>query len=367
MRVSATRVMGVSRRSFSSRALAAVVARVALAGLLAMLALAAWLAPLPSARAAALLDSGSVTVDIQQPQAHGGVAEGPVGANVLVQGAVPGGDNVTIGYAPQSAGCQSGFQPVPGAQPTIAPNGQFTATFAWPSASDVNTEYYVCAQDTNVPTIGQSTILFRVDAGDAPSIQAQATDNPNAPTAVPGTPTPAPTATPPDGKLYSGGFVQITGVNFTPGGQPFLIFLTAGPFSPSSYNPNAALPVISGDKRTASDGSFTVVVQLPAGETGSLTLSAVSQDGTANTLPTLVGSQNVTVITPPATPTPIPTTTTTVQPTATAGNNGGGGGKSPDPIQITILIGLGVLSVILFIIGVAFLISASSMPRPQQL
>ncbi|HEX9038060.1 MAG TPA: hypothetical protein VF808_13835 [Ktedonobacterales bacterium] len=357
MRVWAT---GVGRWS---RARARLAAKTALAALIAALALAAWLLPLSSARAAARDASGVVTIDIQKPQASGGVAEGPVGANILAQGAVPAGDSVTIGYAPQSAGCQSGFQAVPGAQPSVASDGTFTVTFSWPSSSNVNTEYYVCAQDSAVSTIGQSNILFRVDAGSAPAIQAQAVADPNAPTVAPGTPTPAPTATPGDGKFYIGGFAQVTGVNFTPGGQNISFFLTPGPFAPSSYNPNSALKVVSGDIRTASDGSFTVVVQLPTGEAGALTLSAVSQDGTAQTLPTLVGSQTVTLVTPPATPTPIPTTQATVQPTTTPG--GSGKNRAPGPIRIAGLIGLGVLSVILFIIGVAFLISASSMPKPE--
>ena len=363
MRVSATGVMTGIRRW--SPALARPAARASLVGLLAMLALAAWLLPLSSARAASMAP-GSVTVDIQKPQAHGGVAEGPVGANILVQGAIPAGDSVTIGYAPQTTGCQSGFLAVPNAQPTVGSDGNFTATFSWPTTSDVNTEYYVCAQDASVSTIGQSNVLFRVDAGSAPAIQVQTVDNPNAPTAVPGTPTPAPTATAPDGKTYSGGYVQVTGANFTPGGQNISFFLTPGPFSPSSYDPNAALKVVSGDIRTASDGSFTVVVQLPTGETGDLTLSAVSQDGTNQTLPTLVGSQSLSVIVSPATPTPNPTISPTVQTTVTPGGTGNQNGNGPGALKITGLIGLGVLSVILFITGVAFLISASSMPKQPQ-
>jgi hypothetical protein len=362
MRVSATGVMTGIRRC--GQALARPAARVSLIALLAVLALAAWLLPRSSARAASMDASGAVTVSLQRPQPNGGVAEGPVGANVFVNGSVPAGDTVTIGFAPQSAGCQTGFQAIPNAQPSVGSDGTFTAAFPWPAATTVNTEYFICAQDASVTTIGQSTDVYRVDAGAPPAIQVQSVENPNAPTPAAGTPTPAPTATAPDGKIYSGAFVQVAGANFTPGGQSVLLFLTPGRFAPSSYNPNSALQVVSGDPRTASDGSFTVIVQLPPGESGDLTLSAVSQDGTAQTLPTLLASQELSIIQAPATPTPLPTTSPTVQVTVTPGGSGSNH-RAPGPYKITLLIGLGVLSVILFIIGVAFLISASSMPKPE--
>ena len=99
MRVSVTGVMRWSR------ALARPAARASLGGLIASLALVAWLIPLSTAHAASLDANNPVTIDIQNPQASGGVAEGPVGANIFAQGAAPAGDSVTIGYAPQSAGC----------------------------------------------------------------------------------------------------------------------------------------------------------------------------------------------------------------------------------------------------------------------
>ncbi len=360
MRVS---VPGVLRWS---RALARPAARASLAGMVATLALAAWIVPLSTARAASLDANNPVTVDIQKPQASGGVVEGPVGANIFAQGAVPAGDGVTIGYAPQSTGCQSGFQQISNAQPNVQANGNFGVSFKWPDAANaVNTEYYVCAEDTTTSLIGQSTILYRVDAASAPSISVEQVDNPNAPTPIPGTPTPAPTATAPAGKVYGGGYLQITGVNFTPGGQNLSFFLTTGAFTPSDYNPGSALTVVSGDIRTASDGSFQVVVQLPSGETGDLTISAVSQDGTGDLLPTLVASKRLSIIVAPATPTPQPTVSPTVQSTATPGNGSGTKKRAPGPLRITGLIGLGMLSVILFIIGVGFLMSASSMPKSQ--
>jgi hypothetical protein len=340
-------------------------ARVALGALVLALALAGWLISPSGARAARLDSNSPVTIDIQNPQPRGSVAQGPVGANIYAQGATQPGDQVIIGFASQDTGCQSGFQQIDNAQPTVDPTGQFTVAFKWPDAANtVNTEYYLCAQDTTSDTIGQSQEVYQVLSADAPAINVQQVDNPTAPTAVPGTPTPAPTATAPAGKVYSGGYLQIQGANFVPGGQNISFFLTPGAFTPGDFVPGNALNVVSGNTRTANDGSFQVVVQLPAGETGSLTVSAISQDGTGALLPTLVGSQRLSIITPPATPTPQPTVSPTVQATGTVGN-GNGSGRPPGPLKVTALIGLGTLSVILFIVGVSFLISASSMPKPE--
>ncbi len=359
MRVSVTGVMRW-RRTLARSAM-----RASLGGLIAALALAAWIAPLSTARAAGQDANGPVTIDIQHPQASGGVAQGPVGANIYAQGTAPAGDTVTIGYAPQnSGGCQSGFQAISGLQASAQQDGAFSITFQWPDAANaVNTEYYLCAQDTSASAMGQSQTLFLVNAGSAPAIEVQPVDNPSAQTPGPGTATPAPTATPPDGKVYSGGYLQITGTNFTPGGQSLYFFLTPGAFTASDYDPNSALPIVSGDNRTASDGGFQVVVQLPSGETGQFTISAVSRDGTRSLLPTLVASQPLSIIIAPATPTPLPTVSPTLVTTPTPGN--GQRHAAPGPFKITGLIGLGMLSVILFIIGVAFLISASSMEKPQ--
>src|SRR5579859_7831369 len=81
MRVSVT---GATRRS---RALARIAARASLGALVATLALAAWLIPLSTARAASL-DPSTVSIDIRNPQPTGGIAEGPVGANIVADGAV---------------------------------------------------------------------------------------------------------------------------------------------------------------------------------------------------------------------------------------------------------------------------------------
>jgi hypothetical protein len=336
--------------------------RVSLSVALALLALLAWTLPLATARAASM-DANSVTIEIRNPQPSGGVAEGPVGTNIYAQGQVGAGDTVAIGYADQGTGCQSGMNTISGLTPSVQANGQFTVAFTWPDAANtVNAEYNLCAQDTTTNTIGQSTTLFRVDNANAPTITIQAAGEPNAPTVGPGTPTPAPTATAQSGQAYIGGFLQINGSNFTRGGQSLLFFLTPGQFSASDYNPDSALKVASGDSRSDSNGAFQVIVQLPTGETGNFVVSAVSEDGGSGVLPSLLASQNISLTAAPATPTPLPTATTPTTPTPTG--HSGTRGRPVGPYRITLLIGLGVVSVILFIIGVAFLVSASSLPKP---
>ncbi len=252
-----------------SRALARPAAWASLGALIASLALMAWLIPLSTARAASLDASSPVTIDIQNPQASGGVVEGPVGANIFAQGAAPAGDSVTIGYAPQSVGCASGFQAISGAQPNIQANGNFTVAFQWPDAANtVNTEYYLCAQDTTANAIGQSTVLYRVDAASAPAISVQPVDNPNAATPAPGTPTPAPTVTPPDGKVYGGGYPPDNRDELHARRPEHLVLPDTGGVHPSDYNPDAALTVVSGNIRTDNTGGFTVVVRASDGRDG---------------------------------------------------------------------------------------------------
>jgi hypothetical protein len=104
-------------------------------------------------------------------------------------------------------------------------------------------------------------------------------------------------------------------------------------------------------------------VQLPKGETGNLAIFATSRDGSqGQVLPSLVATADIILTAPPATPTPGPTATASV--TATPSNGSGNQKSSVSAGQMSALIGLGALSVIFFIMGIAFLVSAASMPKP---
>jgi hypothetical protein len=342
----------------------------ALAGALALtlaLALGA-LTPGAQAAPAAKGDPGSVSLDIAQPAPNNGIAEGPVGANLLVQGHATAGDAIQIGIAPRNTGCTSGFQPLSVAAIALS-DGSFSGSFAWPQiANNVGDRYYVCAQDTTASAIGASKTLFQVDSSDAPAISVTQVNDPNAATPGAGTPTATP-PNPPDGTLYAGGFIEVKGQNFTPGGTQIQILVTPGQLTPATAS-TPPLQIVKGQTVTKHDGSFDVFAQLPSGQTGQFYISATSSDGTSSVLPTLVGSQSAKIALAP-TPTPSPTATAGITPTATPKSGGTVTPPSSGPGTGRVIgaIALGLFSAIFFILGVAMLISASGMGeapgRPQ--
>lgn len=330
----------------------------ALAGALA-LALGA-MGPVALAAPKTNADPGSISLDIVQPAGNNNIAEGPVGANISVQGNATAGDSINLGVASRGDGCATGFQQLNGVTATAQADGSFTATFQWPQiANNVGERYFVCAQDTTNSAIGASQTLFQVDSSDAPSITVTQVSDPTAPTPGAGTPTPQPPS-PPDGSIYAGGFIEVKGQNFTPGGTPIQIVLT-----PSQLTLGTALsplPLVSGEARTTHNGSFDIIVQAPSGQTGQFYISATSTDGTGSTLPTLVGSESVQVVLQPTpTPGPTPTATPKASPTTDTGGTNVKNSSGPGPARIIGAIALGLFSAIFFIIGVAMLISASGM------
>lgn len=329
--------------------------------LLALAALA------PVAQAAAGLPNDSVSLDIVQPSSSGGVAEGPVGANVVVQGTATAGDAIQLGVASHSDGCQTGFQPVNGASAATQSSGSFTIAFPWPQiANTVGARYNVCAKDTtnSSASIGSSATLFQVDSADAPTLTTVvAVNDPNAAAPGPGTPTPGPLNAP-EGTLYLGGYVEIKGANFTPGGTPIVVVLSPTQLSPGASAP-PPLQTVKGSNITRRDGSFDLVAKLPAGQEGTLFLSVTTSDGTQQSLPTLVASQQVQIVAAPVA-TAAPTPTSTIEPTPTRAAGGGGsssqdGSKGPSTGRIIGAIVLGLFAALSFILGMAMLISASGM------
>lgn len=328
------------------------------------------LAPGAQAAAATNADSTTVTLDISQPSANNGVAEGPVGANLAVQGTATAGDTITFGVAPRGAGCTTGSQPLNGVTATVQPDGTFSTSFAWPQiASTVGARYYVCAQDTTTNAVGASQTLFQVDSADPPSITVQQVKDPTAPPPGPGTPTPV-APNPPDGTYYTGGYIEVKGQNFTPGGTQVQILVTQGQLTPATAT-TPPLQIVKGVAQSSRNGGFDVVAQLPSGQTGQFYISATSSDGTSAVLPTLVASQAAQFALAP-TPTPAPTATAAVTPTASvAPTPQNTGHHGPSTGRIVGAIALGLFSAIFFILGVAMLISASGMSsappstRPQ--
>ena len=345
-------------RLAGSKRLRATLTGLTVAGAL-VLALGA-LTPGAQASPATNSDPSAVSLDIVQPAPNNGIAEGPVGANLLVQGTTTAGDAIQIGVAPRSAGCTSGFQSL-NVNTTAQSDGSFSATFSWPQiANNVGDRYYICAQDTTASAVGASKSLYQIDSSDAPMITVTEVNNPNAPTPAAGTPAPTP-PNPPDGSFYAGGFIEIKGQNFTPGGTAIQVLLTPTQLTPALAS-SPQLQVVKGAAVSKHDGSFDIIAQLPSGQTGQFYLNATSPDGTNQVLPTLVGSQAAQITLAP-TPTAGPSPTPSPKPTASVDT---GTGKSKQPSgpgtgQVIGAIALGLFSAIFFILGVAMLISASGM------
>ncbi|MGH7194747.1 MAG: hypothetical protein ACREJM_14605, partial [Candidatus Saccharimonadales bacterium] len=210
--------------------------------------------------------------------------------------------------------------------------------------------------------------IYTVRAGSAPSITVKAAPA----TASNGSGTQAPI--PPQGpnQYYPSSQITITGRNFVPGGQPLSVYLSTQKITTLSQLQSAQqLQTTDGSPITPdNNGSFTATVTLPAAPgavPGSYYVYVTSQDTqNGTTLPSLIAGKSITIVQQPA-PTP---TVTVAPPTATVRStptgSGGSGGTSGGPQNLGVVIGLGVTSVLLFVIGVILLASAAAMPRAQR-
>lgn len=323
----------------------------------------------PATASAAAQDAGALHIVV--PSGASGNPSGPVGAFVTVQaGSLTPGGAYTLGVALQDAGCQGGFTAMD-ANAAADASGGFVKTFQWPSsAGDTGSSYYVCAQSQTDKSFVQSDQAFTVLGAHAPRIAL------SRPQATPGPGTPPPLITPPTlpaGVFYAGDSVQITGRYFLPGGTSLTAYLAAQPITSAQDLQSAiALKTPDGSSITSdANGGFTAVVTLPTTvPSGSYYVYVVSDDSDAgtNAPPSLEASKQTQVQQAP-TPTPTATSTpTAAAPTATPKTGGGtsgtstGGGNKP----IGAIIGLGITSVVLFLVGVILLASAATTPRPEQ-
>lgn len=312
---------------------------------------------------------GNNTLDIVVPKPSNGVASGPAGANVSITGTGAQSQTYQLGYALKSDGCANGFQQLQTSPITTKSDGAFSATFAWPnSGTNTGSSYFVCAQNTNSalpPAIApplQSGAVFKVLGQDAPDVVVDV--------AVPsGTPNPSQTP-PPSGSYYAGSLVQLTGVNFLPGGTNLQAYVTTSQdFSAGDIQTYQPLVLSNGNSTFSprSNGGFSVTATMPLSPRGAVFIHVVSTDASGSFPPSLVATQAITVLNPqptPTPPTPSPNTTTTTTPagTRTTGTTGTTG-NTPDPGNVLAVIGLSGLSIILFIIGIILMTSASAMTR----
>jgi hypothetical protein len=305
-------------------------------GALALAALGALRAP------HALADAPQLQIVVPAPNSSG-VAQGPVGTNVSVTAQIPAapGDSYQIGWAPQSGTCTENFNATSLAPIASDGSGNLSATFAWPNnANTIGALYYVCALDASNPGNGdfQSAQLFQVASSSKPSLTVSGKSS----TGIKG--------------IFAGGTLQINGNQFLPGGTKLYVFLNANQaFAASDLQPDHALPTTDGsDITSGDDGGFSATLKVPADANGSMFLHVVSSDGTQDFPPALVATKQITVAQAP-TPTPNPTPTSTVTPANTQSNTNG---------STPAIIGLGVLSIVLFIVGVILIATVASSPSP---
>ncbi len=309
-----------------------------LLGTLALVALGTLHAP------HALADSPELQIVVPVPSSSA-VAQGPVGTNVSITAQIPTApnDSYQIGWAPQSGTCATNFSATSLAPIAADGSGNLSATFAWPNnANTIGASYYVCALDATNPGNGyfQSAQLFQVAASSKPSITVSGQSS----TGLKG--------------IFVGGTLQLNGDQFLPGGTKLYVFLNSSQaFAPSDLQPNQALPTTEGsDITSGDDGGFSATVKVPDdSQAGALFLHVVSSDGTPDFPPALVATKQITIALAP-TPTPNPTPTLPANP--------GGGGQSNTNGSMPAIIGLGVLSVVLFVLGVILIATVATSPSP---
>lgn len=261
---------------------------------------------------------------------NNGYPEGPVGENATVHGtgfspsqsigfAVVQGDINASGDPQHFCNIGSPKVPLPGTA-TSDGSGAFDYSFAWPAAASSNL-WSICAYDSVNSAIGaaddgpfsvlsSSPVMVSVNK---PSFQAGET-------------------------------IPVTGLNWLPGGQR-PIFVYIGPCVDCG-----GTPIASATTTSASDGSFTVNLTIPASAApGNYLVSANGYTGLLD-----VGQTNsipITVSAPVPTATTAAPTATTAAPTATSTTATGGAhtasGGDNTGLLIALIVGLVVLLAVL--------------------
>lgn len=321
-------------------------------GLWALMMVALVVGAVHTSPAAHADSTGSMHVVVPVPSSDGKTVQGPVGANVSVSmSQATAGATYNLGWANVTDGCASGaVNPFINGTITVVADssGSFTATFVWPAAAGTpGTLYLICASDSANPTTDVVTAdqQFQALGSNAPRVTLSQ----------------APSSTHP-GKTYAaGGPVQVQGRGFFPQGTAIAIFVTpSSDFSAGDYQPDNALQTEDGSSILSDNqGQFTAIVVLPSTIIGQLFLHAVSTDAVANNQspfpPSLVATSVIQIGPPEATP--------TVAPTPTVAQHTGTTPKPDDSTPVLAIVGLGLLSLILFVVGGILVISAAGGTR----
>jgi len=319
--------------------------RVALVALVALMALAVGAVAPPGRARAASGGQQIVFTSPIYPGRNNGNAEGPVGANVSIQGSGWGtnGDPITVTLVDMqddaSAGGQQGAACASSAPKVTIPSlssvqadssGAFTATFQWPAgAGTKNHSYWACGAQSGATFPGVS--FYTVLSSNPPSLSV------NVSQAAPGS------------------SVTVTGQNWLPGNLPIAVIIAPCVACEPNYSQTAT--TIS-----QADGTLSVSMKVPAQAQIGDKLFVSGQSVDSNNAGDLSAEDpttapSFTVVAQP-TPTPTPTNTPTPTPTRnpTAVGSGGGGntanGASGSTLLVVLLAALGVVLLLAAIVAV---------------
>ena len=320
---------------------------VALVALLPLLAVVATHAPLARASGCSPCihwDSNMIFAGL-----NNGFPEGPVGENATVHGsgftasqvigfALVQGDVNHVGNPQQFCDLGTPKVALPGTA-TADSTGAFTYTFQWPSGAGSN-QWSICSYDSGNAAIGsEDDGPFTVLSGSPVMVSL------NKPT------------------FQAGETVPVTGLNWLPGGQR-PIFVYIGPCVDCG-----GAPIVSATTTSASDGSFTVNLTIPASAApGNYLVSAngytgLLDVGQANSIPVTVTAAAPTATTVAPTATIVPPTATSTTALAAGTHTASGGGGDNTGLLIALIIGLVILFAVL--VGlVAYLLTRRKTPAP---
>lgn len=269
------------------------------------------------------------------------VAEGPVGANIIVQatGGWTSGATIVLGVQSGVVGAgntcdQASEIFAPSLLPIVVDGkGAFAGVFTWPTAAG-NGPYSVCANEENGGIrSGASSNTYTVLSPNVPTVQVS------------------------DTAPHAGSNITVSGSNWLPAAQQITLQLVATGASPVALN-DPSITLSDGN------GNFTVDVKLPTEYLDMRQIVATMGtqtkiNATASFWPIQVTSQPITIAPPLPTPTATPAPTmvpTTAAATPTVGTSSPPGTTANNQ---KLLIGLlGLIALILLLAGIVVAILA---------
>jgi hypothetical protein len=264
------------------------------------------------------------------------VAEGPVGANLTVEGSNwPTSTTLTVWPAPDANTCAQQQAQPPGYAGTIVVDstGNAKGPYAWPQAANtVNQAYILCAVDGTTmvsPDVQSNGIdTYTVLAADPPAITLSSST------------------------LLQGATLTVSGQNWFP--QQALTV------SVCTDNPCTGQPITSRSSGSAQDGTFQITLTIPESTAAGPYFVEVETANGALSAPPSGSAPQLTVSTPTPTPTPTATPAPTPIPSTPAPSSGSSGSPT------LLIVALGTLS-LLFLVGgiISIAVYTRTSPSPS--